>query len=126
MPDGAVEFKDQFNLEVALNPFQDFGLHVGAVFSGGARFGPKLDAGKLNALRIEQVIERDVQRLGERQKDPELGVSSPRSYFPIAWAVTLSSIALDSSRKENPALRLASLIRSAITATLVRFTVAHF
>src|SRR5262245_37729526 len=41
---------------------------------------------------------------------------SPRSYFPIAWAVTISPIAADRPRRERPALRRASLILSEIMA----------
>src|ERR1035437_6054242 len=41
-------------------------------------------------------------------------MSSLRSYFPMAWAVTLSFIAAAKSRRERPALRRASLMRSEI------------
>src|SRR5262249_49195457 len=50
---------------------------------------------------------------------PELGMLSPRSYFPIAWAVTISPIAADRPRRERPALRRASLILSEIMAALL-------
>ena len=53
-------------------------------------------------------------------------MSSPRSYLPMAWAVTRFCMASDKSRREKPALRLASLIRSAIMAALLRFTIALF
>ena len=42
----------------------------------------------------------------------ELGIISPRSYLPMAWAETIPFILEDNARSESPLRFLASLRRS--------------
>ena len=104
LPLRAVQIKDEFDLQIALDPFKDLGFDMGAIPCRGTGFGPEFHAAELDALSIQQVAQRHAQRLRKRRSTPELGMSSPRSYLPIAWAVTLSSIAADSPRKRKAGL----------------------
>ena len=65
VPFGAVHIENHFNLQIALDPFQDRRFNMRAVFGGRVRLGPEFNAREFHTLGIQKVAERYAQCLGE-------------------------------------------------------------
>jgi len=53
----AVQVKNVLDLEVAFDPFEDFGFNGGSVFGGGTVLGAELDAGEHESLSVREIGE---------------------------------------------------------------------